>query len=64
MFITPDFIGHPVPSLVIIADFLQINLRIPNFITTFAAANSRWGVCMDVTGEGADILKAFANACF
>ena len=24
--------------------------------STFAPANSRWGVCMDVTGEGADIF--------
>jgi len=38
MFITPDFIGHPVPSFVIIADFLQINLHISKILRTFAPA--------------------------
>ncbi len=36
MSITPDFIGHPVPSFIIIADFFANNLHISNFITTFA----------------------------
>ena len=35
-----------------------------NFLSNFAPANSRWGVCMDVTGEGADILKAFTKRLF
>ena len=33
-----------------------IYLHIPKFLRTFAPANSRWGVCIDATGEGADIF--------
>ena len=34
-----------------------IYLHISKFLRTFAPANSRWGVCIDATGEGADIFN-------
>ena len=37
---------------------LQIYLHISKFCSNFAPANSRWGVCIDVTSEGADILTS------
>ena len=48
----------------VFALILQIYLHISFFCCTFAPANSRWGVCIHITGEGAYIIKAFANACF
>ena len=34
------------------------------FLLYLCTRNSRWGVCIHITGEGAYIIKAFANACF
>ena len=41
----------------VFALILQIYLHISFFCCTFAPANSRWGVCVTLQGEGADIFN-------
>ena len=41
----------------IFAAVFHFYLRISFFCCTFAPANSRWGVCVTLQGEGADILN-------
>lgn len=41
----------------VFALILQIYLHISKFCSNFALANSRWGVCVTLQGEGADIFN-------